>query len=73
MHNDDADLLDCVVERLVAIKFRLGGHVYRDAAQRALTAIARAALAEGERIAARHSNRGVNVVPFPNGSRNPNP
>jgi hypothetical protein len=61
---DDADLLDLVAERLVAVRLRLGRHVYRDAARRALAGIARAALAEGERRAGRIPMRG-NVVRFP--------
>ena len=52
MRNDDSDLLDRVVKRLIAIKSTLGRRVYRDAAKRALGGIARAALAEGERRAA---------------------
>ena len=65
MSNDDADLLDRVIERLVTIKSRLGAHVYRDAAQGALTAIARAAMAEGERLSKRARCVGDNVVLFP--------
>lgn len=67
MQTDDADLLDRVIERLVAIKWRLGEHVYRDAARRALSGIGRAAMAEGERIAKRGSRDSGNVVPFPRG------
>lgn len=73
MRNDDADLLDRVVERLVAIRMRLGRHVYRDAGRRALSGIARAALAEGERRARRRrassTDATAEVTPFPIGRR----
>ncbi|MGD0641269.1 MAG: hypothetical protein ABSC22_11025 [Roseiarcus sp.] len=65
MRNDDADLLDCVIERLVAIRTRLGRHVFRDAGRRALSGIARAALAEGERRAARGRLESEVVAQFP--------
>ena len=65
MGNDDDDMLDHAIERLVTIKLRLGAHVYRDAAQGALSAIARAAMAEGERLSKRARCVDDNVVLFP--------
>jgi hypothetical protein len=44
MSDSDRDLLELVVKRLAAIRRRLGDRVYRDAAQRALAGIGRAAL-----------------------------
>ena len=53
MRNDDRNLRNRIAERLVTVQMRFGDPVYRDAAQRALAGIARAALAEAERRASR--------------------
>jgi hypothetical protein len=51
MSNDDDALRDRVVDRLHAIRTRLGSRVFRTAAHKAMVGIGRAALAEGERRA----------------------
>jgi hypothetical protein len=55
MSDSDRDLLDRVVKRLAAIRRRLGDRAFRDAVQRALAGIGRAALTEAERRASRQA------------------
>jgi hypothetical protein len=57
MRNDDDALRDRVVDRLHAIRKRLGARTFRTAAQKALVGIGRAALAEGERRATSSKTR----------------
>jgi hypothetical protein len=55
MSNDDDALQNKVATRLQTIRTSLGTRTLRAAARRALVDIAKAALAEGERRAARHN------------------
>jgi hypothetical protein len=61
----DHDLLDTVLERLYRLRQACGSRAFQHAADRALVAIARAALDEAERQAASTNKPMATILRFP--------
>ena len=65
MSRSDHDLLDTVLERLYRLRQACGSRVFQNAADRALVAIARAALEEAERHATSTNKPTAAILRFP--------
>ena len=72
MSRSDHDLLDTVLARLYRLRQACGSRVFQSAADRALVAIARAALEEAERRATSRNKPAATILRFPTERRRRN-